>query len=174
MSERVVLREATRSDVVARQELARHADIERMFGAAHPVSSPMTQAVAEAWIAGLGSEGSVEWVVEAEGAFLGVARLHSFDAGSARFAVGFFDPARLGKGYGAEVTRLVLDYAFGKLHLEEVTLAVLDFNERARRCYQGCGFREVGRVADAAVIDGEPFDDILMAVTALEERSERT
>jgi len=172
-SDRVVLREATLADVLARKDLGRHADIERMFGAAHPVSSPMSQEVAEAWIAELGGEGRVEWVVEAEGAFLGVARLHSFDAGSARFAVGFFDPARLGKGYGTEVTSLVLDYAFGDLDLEEVTLAVLAFNERAQRCYQACGFREVGRVADAAVVDGEPFDDIVMAVTS-EERSKRT
>ena len=67
----------------------------------------------------------------------------------------------------------MLDYAFGDLGLEEVTLAVLAFNERARRCYQACGFREVGRVADAAVIDGEPFDDIVMAVTA-EERGSST
>jgi [ribosomal protein S5]-alanine N-acetyltransferase len=165
-SQRVVLREATRSDVTARMTLGRDADIERMFGAAHPVSSPMTQVVAEQWIASLGRDGRIEWVVETEGRFLGIARLHSFNAASARYAVGFFDRARLGKGYGAEVTSLVLDYAFGELELEEVTLAVLAFNERAQRCYRGCGFREVGRVARAAVIDGEAFDDILMAVTA--------
>ena len=103
--------------------------------------------------------------MEAEGRFLGIARLHSFTVASARYAVGFFDPARLGKGYGAEVTNLVLDYAFGELALEEVTLAVLTFNHRAQSCYRGCGFREVGRVARAALIDGEAFDDMVMAVT---------
>jgi len=137
-----------------------------MFGASHPMSSTMTRGVAEAWIADVGGDDRIEWVVEAEGRFLGTARLHSLDAGSARYAVGFFDPARLGQGYGREVTRLVLDYAFGELELEEVTLAVLAFNERAQRCYRACGFREVGRIAHAAVIDGEPFDDVLMAVTA--------
>jgi RimJ/RimL family protein N-acetyltransferase len=125
----------------------------------------MTRAVAEAWIAAVGSDDRIEWVVEAEGRFLGIARLLSLDGGSARYAVGFLDPARLGRGYGREVTQLVLDYAFGELELEEVTLAVLAFNERAQRCYRACGFREVGRIVDAAVIDGEPFDDILMAVT---------
>ena len=84
-----MLREATLSDVVARQELGRHADIERMFGAAHPVSSPMTQAVAEAWIADLGGDGRVEWVVEAEGGD-GIAGRGGEDVVGPDVAVGAF------------------------------------------------------------------------------------
>ena len=74
----------------------------------------------------------MEWTVEAEGRFLGSARLHSFDdRGSARYAVGLLDPRRLGQGFGTETTRLVLDHAFGQLCLERVEAVVLQINNRA-------------------------------------------
>lgn len=120
---RVLLRAPVESDLHARQLLGRDAEIARMFGAAHPMSGPMSSEAAAAWFAKLGEGGTVEWVVEAEGAFLGTARLHSFRSDqSARYAVGFFDPDRLGKGFGSEVTTIVVGYAFGSLGLKRVDL----------------------------------------------------
>ena len=166
----VRLRAVEPEDAGAFQQLGRHAEIQRMFGSAHPVTGTISQSGANAWVATLGGDGCIEWVVEAESRFLGTARLHSLRGASARYAIGFFDPAQLGRGYGTEVTGLVMDYAFRELHLDQLTLAVLAFNERAIRCYRRCGFREIGRMQEAAVIDGEAFDDILMAVTADEYR----
>ena len=125
----------------------------------------MSSEAAASWFQNLGEDGTVEWVVEADGAFLGTARLHSFRSDeSARYAVGFFDPDRLGKGLGTEVTTMVVEYAFGSLGLKRIDLAVLEFNERAIRCYAGCGFREVGRLPKAAVVDDRPYDDVLMEI----------
>jgi [ribosomal protein S5]-alanine N-acetyltransferase len=127
----------------------------------------MTVEHAEAWFTTLGPEGSIEWVVEHHGAFLGVARLHSFDDQDmrARYAVGFFDPAKLGTGLGRTVTRLVSRYAFEELGLDEVELLVLDLNERAQRCYRSCGFQEVERLPSGVMNDGRPAFDIRMTVT---------
>jgi len=126
----------------------------------------MSIAEAQVWFAGLGADGVVDWVVESGGSFLGTAALHSFDEAktTARYAVGFYDPGRLGKGLGTETTQLVLGYAFDVLGLQSVSLAVLAFNERAIRCYRRCGFIEVGRVVGAAVIDDVGYDDVLMEV----------
>jgi RimJ/RimL family protein N-acetyltransferase len=159
------------SDVDARQALGTNAEVQRGFGASHPRTGPISRQAAEAWVNALGGEGSVEWVVEADGSFLGNARLHSFESSEARYAVGFHDPARLGRGYGTEVTTLVLGYAFGELGLQRVNLAVLEDNERAIRCYRRCGFRNVGRVHAAAIVDGEPLDDLVMAIEADELRT---
>jgi ribosomal-protein-alanine N-acetyltransferase len=126
----------------------------------------MSSVAAQAWLEKLGEAGTVEWVVDAEGQFLGTARLHSFrEDGSARYAVGFFDPERLGRGFGTGVTALVVQSAFGSLVLQRLDLAVLEFNERAIRCYKRCGFREVGRASEVVVIDGEPHHDVLMEIT---------
>jgi [ribosomal protein S5]-alanine N-acetyltransferase len=137
-----------------------------MFGAAQPSSGPMSSLAAQAWLEKLGGADTVEWVVDADGQFLGTTRLSSFrEDGSARYAVGFFDPDRLGRGFGTEVTAVVVEYAFGSLGLQRLDLAVLEFNERAIRCYKRCGFREVGRASEVVVIDGEPHHDVLMEIT---------
>ena len=117
VGERVLLRPAVAADVAARAHLGRHASITRMFGAAAPESGEMTHDEAEAWLAARGADGVVEWIVEAEGRFLGSARLHSFDGdGGAKCASGLLDPDLLGKGLGTETTRLVLAYASDHLN----------------------------------------------------------
>lgn len=148
----------------ARQRLGRDAENRQNVRCCSPSSGPMSTEAAAAWFERLGAAGTIEWVVEAQGAFLGTARLHSFRDDSARYAVGFFDPDRLGQGFGKEVSRIVVEYAFASLGLRRVDLAVLEFNQRAIRCYERCGFRKVGRLANAAVIEGQPYADVLMEV----------
>jgi len=69
-----------------------------------------------------------------------------------------------GKGYGSEAMRLLLDFAFKSLNLHRVELNVMDFNERAQRCYRKVGFKEVGRKRQARFIDGKYHDAVLMDV----------
>jgi hypothetical protein len=82
--ERVVLRELRPSDRDARQALGRHAEIQRMFGAAHPEARAMTIDEAERWVGRRGGEDVIEWIIEHQGDFLGHARLHSFEKAVAR------------------------------------------------------------------------------------------
>jgi len=56
----------------------------------------------------------------------------------------------LGQGLGTEVTRVVLDFAFGPLALHRVGLRVLAYNRRAIGCYEKCGFQEEGREREPA------------------------
>ncbi len=64
--------------------------------------------------------------------------------------------------------RLVLAHAFGEMGLHRVDLRVLEFNTRAIRCYQSCGFIEEGRERQSAFIGGEYYDDVMMGVLAHE------
>jgi RimJ/RimL family protein N-acetyltransferase len=143
-----------------------NADIARMFGRSEPADREMTNEEAERWFANLGAEGSVEWIIEQEGSFLGTTRLHRFEPtpDRARFSIGLVAASKLGKGLGSTVTRLVLRYGFDELGLEEIDLYVLDFNERAQRCYRSCGFREVERIPSDIVESGRRVDDIVMVV----------
>ena len=143
------------------------AEIVRMFGMTDSIDRPMPLPGAQRWYSNLGVEDVVEWVVDSDGRFLGTARLHSFNEtrARARYAVGFFDPERLGQGIGNTVTRLVVAHGFGELRLEEIELVVLEFNERARRCYAACGFQEVERFPSGVVEDGREVDDIRLVIT---------
>lgn len=51
----------------------------------------------------------------------------------------------VGRGYGTDAIRNALFYAFQSLGLRRVLLDVAENNLRARRCYDGIGFAEIGR-----------------------------
>lgn len=69
-----------------------------------------------------------------------------------------------GQGCGTEATRLILDYAFDVVGLHRVTLEVFDFNTRAQRVYEKCGFVREGLQREALYWDGRWHDTIDMAV----------
>ena len=50
-----------------------------------------------------------------------------------------------GSGYGSEAIRLLLEYLLGRQGFLRIHLKTLDWNERARRCFQSAGFAEYGR-----------------------------
>lgn len=76
-----------------------------------------------------------------------------------------------GRGYGAEVTRLMLDYAFTALSLHSVMLTVAEYNLAGRRAYEKAGFREMGRRRQADIMNGVVYDEIYMDCVASEFES---
>jgi RimJ/RimL family protein N-acetyltransferase len=73
-----------------------------------------------------------------------------------------------GKGYGTEVVRLMLDYAFTALGLHNVMLTVAEYNLAGRRAYEKAGFREFGRRRQADILAGVVYDEIFMDCIATE------
>lgn len=67
-----------------------------------------------------------------------------------------------GQGYGTEATRLILDYAFTALGLNNVLLDVTEFNQAGRRAYLKAGFKEIGRRRQAYWMGGRLWDVIFM------------
>ncbi len=86
----------------------------------------------------------------------------------AEFGVLIGEAACRGKGYGTEVARLVLDYAFTALGLHSVLLTVYEFNLAGRRAYEKAGFREFGRRRQSHWMGGHYWDEILMDCLATE------
>ena len=72
------------------------------------------------------------------------------------------------KSYGTEAIRLILDYGFNYLNLNNIDLHVLEFNDRALNCYKKCGFKECGRRRKAEFVDGNYYDVIEMDILAEE------
>jgi len=58
-----------------------------------------------------------------------------------RFLIG--DPLSIGRGYGREAARLVLEFAKSQLGLRSVSLVVFPDNAVAVKLYRGLGFAEV-------------------------------
>lgn len=115
-----------------------------------------------------------DWAVlrRSDGGFLGEAVLNDLDVdnASANYRVWLAGPDAYGNGYGTEATGLVLDYAFGVAGLHRVSLGVLDFNPRARRVYEKCGFQLEGRLRHAVRWEGEWHDELVMSVLSTDPR----
>lgn len=60
-----------------------------------------------------------------------------------RFGFVIVDDSKRGMGYGKEMLRLALKYAFEILKVEKVTLGVFENNLSAYYCYKAAGFRDV-------------------------------
>lgn len=90
---------------------------------------------------------------------------------TAEFGILIGEAEARGRGYGAETTRLMLDYAFTALGLNNVMLRVRSYNLAGRRAYEKAGFKEFGRRRQAALLSGEWYDEILMDCLASEFES---
>ena len=69
-----------------------------------------------------------------------------------------------GKGIGTEAIKLILDYGFNYLNLNNIRLTVLEFNVGAIACYKKCGFKEMGKVRQSYYVNGKYYDKILMDI----------
>ncbi len=168
---RVILRRPQESDIEDRFSYGRNAEIVRMFVGDTRDLKPFTrdEAVAQ-HRASLSTP--LAWTIEPERKGIGGIRLTLNEADRrARLAMGIFDANKLGKGLGTEATRLVLQYAFETLKLHRVDLRVLEYNRRAIRCYEKCGFIREGVERDGALIEGRWETDVMMSILEHEYRS---
>lgn len=78
--------------------------------------------------------------------------------------IGIGDRADWGRGYGTDAMRLILRYAFAELNLCRVSLSVFEYNPRAIRSYEKCGFRLEGRRRSALLKDGKRWDILYMGI----------
>ncbi|TCP56134.1 RimJ/RimL family protein N-acetyltransferase [Tamaricihabitans halophyticus] len=89
---------------------------------------------------------------------------------SVSFRISLVGPEVFGRGYGTEATQLVLDYAFDVAGLHRVHLEVYDFNPRAQRVYENCGFTREGVQREALHWNGQWQDAITMAILSTDPR----
>ncbi|WP_073071710.1 GNAT family N-acetyltransferase [Thermosipho atlanticus] len=85
---------------------------------------------------------------------------------SAEFGIGIFDKRYWNKGMGTEATRLMLKYSFEYLNLNRIYLRAYEFNKRAIRVYEKCGFLIEGKERQARYIKGKYWDVIRMSILA--------
>ncbi|MBN1948732.1 MAG: GNAT family N-acetyltransferase [Candidatus Cloacimonetes bacterium] len=89
----------------------------------------------------------------------------------AEFGIFIGDKKFWSKGYGSEAARLILDYGFNILNLNNIMLRVFSFNQTAIRAYEKAGFKYMGRRRQACIIAGRKYDEIFMDILAEEFES---
>ena len=101
---------------------------------------------------------------------IGSIGLHKLDYINRTATLGIFigDKNYRSKGYGTKAIRLILDFGFNYLNLNNIKLDLMAFNERALKCYKKCGFKEYGRRRKCKFINGKYYDSISMDILAEE------
>lgn len=77
------------------------------------------------------------------------------------------------KGYGEEAVMLLVNFAFDEMHLNRISANVLDFNKRAIKCFEKCGFIKEGISRSAFYSKGKYNNVIQFAVLSDERRGEK-
>lgn len=115
------------------------------------------------------------FAIEADGAYIGYCTLMGLQNrhGNVELGITIGDRAFWGRGYGREVIRMLLEYAFHYLGARRVALTTHAKNERALRCYRACGFVEDGRPRQAVWIEGEYTDLVDMSILRAEWQATR-
>jgi len=137
---------------------------------------PMSKAAEEGWFeAQLKDDSSRIFAIETEeGVHIGNISLGELDWKNRKAFLGIVigEKEYWGRGYGTDAIISLLDFAFKEMNLHRVYLYTYDFNQRALRCYEKCGFRHEGRARQAHFTDGKYHDYLLMAILREEFVSE--
>ncbi len=89
----------------------------------------------------------------------------------ATFGIFIGDKSNWNQGIGTEATCLLLDYAFNIINLNNIMLEVVEFNKRAIKCYEKCGFRYIGIRRQAIFMAGRYHDVLIYDILASEFNS---
>lgn len=68
-------------------------------------------------------------------------------SGEAEIGIMIGDKAYWNQGYGADAMRTALNYIFSQTNLKRIHLKTLDWNVRAQKCFEKCGFTPCGRLS---------------------------
>lgn len=105
------------------------------------------------------------FAVEVHGELAGRALLFKVDPLARHGEVGLsLLPEFRGRGYGRDVLRVLLDYAFRSRNLRRVHLQTLASNTAALAAYRAVGFVEEGRLREHAWVEGGYDDVVVMSV----------
>ena len=101
---------------------------------------------------------------------IGIAQHQDIDQRNrtAEYVVAISEADARDKGYGTEVTRLMLAHAFNALGMHSIYLSVFEFNPAGKRAYEKAGFRVCGRRRAAIYLDGRHWDEFIMECLASE------
>jgi len=84
--------------------------------------------------------------------------------GEAWVGLGIGDRDFWSKGYGTDMMKIALRYAFLELGLQRVSLGLHEYNPRALRSYEKAGFRLEGRTRQDILREGTRTDTLWMGI----------
>ncbi|HEY7047726.1 MAG TPA: GNAT family protein [Jatrophihabitantaceae bacterium] len=115
--------------------------------------------------------GRVDFAITVDDRLVGWCNLMHEDALARHASVGIsLVLDAVGKGFGTDALRVLIDYAFVRRNLRRLHLVVVASNERAIASYRKVGFVEEGRLREQAWVRGRYEDEVRMGLLRSEWR----
>lgn len=165
--EKVRLRAYKKEDIPLVQELINAPDIRLNMSPSIPF--PYTLENEENWYASISAtKDTYSFAIEdlETGLYLGGCGLNVVDWKNGHGTVGIFigQEAYLGRGYGTDAMRVLVDFLFNETNLNKICLNVFSFNERAVKSYKKCGYVVEGTLRQQLFRGGQYHDELRMGI----------
>lgn len=105
-----------------------------------------------------------DFLIEQDYKWSGEIVLNEIQGKKAEFRIALCQSNMCGKGIGTRAMRLLFDFAFKTLGLEEIELDVIVENERAKHVYEKFGFKVVSLLENEYSYGEEMLDSYLMVL----------
>ena len=147
--EKVVLREKRLEDAANDYAWRRDPELAR-FDSVEPLRLSFTE-----FLAGYGEELESlspqrrRFGIETlDGKHIGNCMYYNMDLVAGQVEVGIMvgDRAYWNQGYGGDAITALVDYIFAEMQVERIYLSTLEWNLRAQRCFEKCGFVHCGHL----------------------------
>jgi len=129
---------------------------------------PMSQAREERWFEAQleDRDGFILGIEALDGKLIGNLGLDRIDWKNSNAMLGIVigEKEYWGQGYGTDAITAMLGFAFQQMNLHRVYLPTYEYNTRAIRCYEKCGFKHEGRMRQAHFCDGRYHDELVMGI----------
>lgn len=101
-----------------------------------------------------------------DGKYIGGCGINTLDWKNSVACVGIFigDKDYWGKGYGSDAMTTLIKFIFNQMNINKINLYVYDFNKRAIKSYEKCGFQIEGVLRQEVFKNGQYHDDIVMGI----------
>lgn len=86
------------------------------------------------------------------------------EKGEAEYGVFIGESDALGKGYGTQAAKRMLDYGFGKLGLKKIFLRLLEDNLRALKSYEKAGFQLMPNRRETVILEQGAREVLFMEI----------
>jgi RimJ/RimL family protein N-acetyltransferase len=103
-----------------------------------------------------------------DGKYIGNCGLHKIDWNEKTCEFGMFigDKDYWNRGYGTDALKTIIDFAFGELGLQTIKLLVYEYNHRAMKVYENCGFVLVDTIKKHHLYNDMYWDTFVMEKNA--------
>jgi RimJ/RimL family protein N-acetyltransferase len=167
IGEKIVLRDFRQEDISGMRSWCNDPEVTRYLSSRYTAPIPWEQTEAELSRFLQGDAGGYNLVVadRESGRYLGQVALFMIDHLSRKAELAIvMAPDSLGKGFGGEAMKLLLNFGFGQVNLNRIWLTVNAGNQRAIHVYEKAGFAREGVLRQDRYFDGQYEDVWIMSI----------